>query len=430
MKTALQISTVKLGPKAFSVLVYDIGSGCVVNEITDYSDRLIDKLKLKELTVSKEVNHLIIFWTYMDSQGKTYRDASDQWLKDFGKYCKAQAIKSPSHRGNSNSAERTANEKLARVYDWLLWLREMEKLPPNTIGSLECAVGTVLEKSSVAPGRKQDRRGISAGDAYPAQFKLQAPGVRYRLPKFIPTEETVDAIHAFFFENCSTAHLAYRNALIVDIASETGFRRASINSLRIDQFVGRAYVETEDGMVAVVPAVQKLGYSNTLLIPKMLHEQVREFIQTHRSEFIEAIGIPERIHQNKVFISARTGRPLDDRSISQLVSDAMRAIGAPKGAALHAYRAKFANEEVEAEYQDRKDLKLNPSSDDVRKAVALRLGQRNPESLSAYTAHYESVQLMKRRNAKRGEALKDKSRIAELEDENARLRSALKAPSS
>jgi hypothetical protein len=89
-------------------------------------------------------------------------------------------------------------------------------------------------------------------------------------------------------------------------------------------------------------------------------------------------------------VSARTGKPLADQSLTQAFSDGLRLLGAPRGASIHSFRAKFVNDEIEREMQHRLDSGLDTSTASISESVSRKLGHKSPDSLFPYVAHAQS----------------------------------------
>lgn len=68
-----------------------------------------------------------------------------------------------------------------------------------------------------------------------------------------------------------------------------------------------------------------------------------------------------------------------------------RAAGAPPGAAVHAFRHRYVNEEIRRETLHRLTAGFDTSTTAIATAVSLRVGHTNPESLYQYVAYYQSV---------------------------------------
>ena len=96
-------------------------------------------------------------------------------------------------------------------------------------------------------------------------------------------------------------------------------------------------------------------------------------------------------------------------------------MGAGKGAAMHAWRAKFAVEENAEGYAQRRELGLDTSIATMDEVLARKLGQKNPKSARPYTSAFEAAEVSRLRAARENERQRDKLRIAELEARLAQL---------
>lgn len=425
MSSPFKQTFVELGD-TFGVLVYDLAAKSLVGDICDYAQELISELSLVRLTVEKEINHLKVFWAYLKSNKVDLEEVTDRHLIAFRDFALLKTQGNPSHRGGIDASKMTVNAKLVRIYDWLLWLRETARIDVKVIGA-DGQVRSTLRGSSISGLERTSRKYRKARSAYPCLFRLQAGQSKHSVPQSIPSENTVDALHQYFFENAGSDFLAHRNVLLIDVANCTGFRRASIQSLKVEQFIGSDFFVTEHDTVIVRPSRQKFDYSNTFEMPGFLHDQIRKYIQDFWLPFVSSKGYGVDRHKGHVFISARDGRPLDDRSITSLISKGMRAQGFKKGAALHVFRAKFTKDEVAEEYTSRKKLDLDTSTESVKLAVSSKTGHRDPESLRAYTSKYESTEVARRRSKDLRDREQDKKRIADLEAEVLALRGLTEA---
>jgi len=418
------ISSLVDGKDGIAWLLYDLQRKCIVETLCDYADDMVSKAQLSRLTVEQEMGHLRVFWAFLDGERIDVNDISDQKLVTFRDHALKQARESPSHRGSEEAAKTTVNAKLVRIYDWLIWLQESGRVRANLIGARDCRVKSALETSAVSLLRWRDPA-LGSTARYPLLFRLKASRSKHRLAKFVPTEETLDTVHAYFLGQIKSEHAAHRNCMIADVASYIGFRRASIQSLTTMQFVGVPkvdFVKTDHSTVLIQPARQKFDYGDTYELPLWLHDAVGTFIEQYRNPHIDKLGVGREIHKDKVFISDRDGRPLTDRAISALMSKAMRAAGAPKGTSMHAWRSKYAVEETAEVYERRRELGLDTSIGTMDAVVARSLGHKNPMSARAYTSAYEAAEVARRRAQRESERHAEKLRIRELEAENNMLR--------
>jgi site-specific recombinase XerD len=421
MNDRFKSSLISVG-SSFSWLLYDTKSKSLVEPLCDYADDMVLKAQLSELTVSQEMGYLRVFYAFVVSSGKNVDEASDNLLKDFRDYSLCEAKSGRAHRGSEEAAKRTTNAKLIRIYDWLRWLQDTERVRSGFIGPRHCRITSGLERSSVLHARRTSSQMV---ERYPLLFRLRSGKSKHGMPKFIPTEDTVDNVYAHFHANATSSHVVHRNCLIASIASYTGFRRASIQSLLTTQFDALNLVHTERDSVLVQPLRQKFGYGDVFEIPGWLLHQVVDFIRSHRNEVVTRTGADRRIHADHLFLSDRTGRPLQDRTFTALMSRALRATGAGKGAAMHAWRSKFAIEVTEESYEIRSALGLDTSIETMDSVVARSLGHKSPLSARAYTSAHEASEVSRVRAQREKSRLTDKNRIAHLEAELARLKGDL-----
>ncbi|MGJ7538583.1 MULTISPECIES: hypothetical protein [unclassified Variovorax] len=405
----------------FAFLTYDLQGECLVDELCDYASMAIDVLQWSRLTVKQELGSLRVFWAFLVSKGLALDELTDAVLTSFRDDALAAVLQSPAYRGSRHAAEATVNAKLLRVYDWLWWLQASLRVRGDLIGIGGASIRSASQVARPQHERRAYQHASKLHDRYPLLYRVRTARSKHSLPRTIPTEQTLDDVHAYFFSRSASSYLRHRNCLIADIASYTGFRRGSIQSLHVDQFGGEGAMLTDRDTVILKPARQKFGYGNTFEIPVFLHEQVCHFVQTYRSDVVARHGAAQDVHRGCVFLSARDAKPLTDGAMTALMSKAMRATGAVKGTALHAWRAKFAVEEVQHEYEHRAALGLDTSADTIERAVALRLGHKNSESMRAYTSWHEAGEVARRRSGHHREQLRARDRILELEKELAAL---------
>jgi hypothetical protein len=377
-----------------AIILYDTQLKRVVSVISDYADELLRRLDPK--SVLQEVGYLKQFWSYLDATSRRVNEINDHVLEEFRARSLQTTLGSKAHRGSRHAAMKTINLKLVRVYLWLEWLQDTGRAELGLIGLRDCRVRCA--PALLAHGWSRRARSATPG-RYPLLFRVANGRSKHSIPRTVPSEATLDRLHAHFFEHASTPYLAHRNALIVDFANETGFRRESINSLTIDQFIGSDFKAMPTGTIVLQPASQKFDLGNAFEIDANLHARVAGFIATYREDLVQLKKVGPRIHRGAVFLSDRTGAPLTDRSITTLISNAMRAVGCARGVALHAWRAKFAIDEIEAEYHYRSENGLDTRPSTILEAVSLRMGHRSTESLRPYVSWYFSSKRIAERGA-------------------------------
>ena len=369
---------VSIVPSLPGVIVYDLQEGCVLHEITDYLVDLSYKFAKKASTIEQAAWRISRFYSYLLAHGREILDIDDSVLVEYRSHELTEVTKDRSFRGSARAVRSTVNQKLSAILGWVAWLQAARLLPPFTIGPAESRVTA----STV------DRRRIGSvplpGDAISSPLYLRGAGDSGSGP-FV-----VDGIFRSASENivrtARSDYLAQRNSLFIDIARHAGFRRASINSLTVDQFSRSRLLSWQEDTFPVTPAIQKLGYENTFEIPTELALRVSDFIEGPRRALVKVLSAGVRTTRNRIFLSMRTAQPIADRSISSALRPAMRLAGAKKGKVIHAFRGLFASKVVESEATRRRDAGLDTSTMSIALATAWKLGQRNPESIVPYVA--------------------------------------------
>lgn len=364
-------------------IVYNLRSGTVDQEITDYSIYLTRHKNASPLTVSQTVGHLISFRRLLSLQENPSLELiSDELMIKFRDEELQSVMQSKAHRGDEKLAKGTVNQKLSAVYHWLVWLRDKGRIHKNVIGTEDCQV-EVREKKVTR--RAGERLRTSIAIDVPILFKGIGRGSKHSTA-YSATADDVRAIKARLVSLGTSEYLRQRNVLLAGIPEQTGFRRGSMNSLLVSQFDERRLVAERKVTVAITPVSQKNGYSNTFEFPTILALGILDFVQGPRAELLAAIGIDESVAKGRIFLSETTGKPLQDGTITKILSKEMRAVGAPKGAAVHAGRHLYANDTIDKEIIDRTASGQDTSTASICNAVALKLGHRNPDSLFAYVS--------------------------------------------
>lgn len=371
-----------------AVVFYDVEAKCVVDDLTDYTVYLADEEQLDCKTISNHSYFLKRFYEYLRRRSVSLDRCTDRILRDFRKDEKESVLRSKSSKRKPLIANGTVNERLRRVYRWLTWLQETGRVRQALIGRKGCGVRSALPSRGAIERKRRLTPATSSQQAredYPLLFKKTALKSKHRR-QFVPTEslrfQLVERLH----ETAFSPYIAHRNALIVDTANTVGFRRASINSLRIEQFLDGQIEKTDGAFMYVTPDLQKFGYEESFAFPVALAQRYAHFISTYLLPTADSRGWNIDLATCPVFLSYRNGRAMRDRSITKLLSVHLRALGAPTWNSTHSFRRKFANDEMDAETEFRVDNKLDTSIQSISATLALRMGQRNPASLEPYLA--------------------------------------------
>lgn len=413
----ITLSTVQQGSTTL-LLVYDMGRSALMREATDFSIDMTVRLQLSLLTVKKRMGQLSTFIKHVQCEGWDVDKLSDSRLARFRDHQLKATLARPSARANVMTAKRTVNDCLRTILLWVAWLRETGRASNQNVTIDESSGYNRRRMSSGAPRQRYGALGS------PVLFKRVGTGSKHKVA-FVPDNKTLEAVQKKFLEGPQDPYVAHRNALIAEIANSTGLRRGSINSLTARQFDRSLLLRQTDSVVMVTPSSQKFGYSNEFAFPLWLALRICDFIETYRRDLMRRKGATQRSCDDRIFLSARDARPLTNRAISQAFSVAMRSAGAPKGVALHSLRAKFASDQVDQELDVRTSRGMDTSSATIAAVIALRLGQRNPESIFPYVAKAQSTKALRTTVDLNTENRNLREQLESIELENDRLRRRL-----
>ncbi|MGM9515257.1 tyrosine-type recombinase/integrase [Roseateles sp. DB2] len=363
-------------------LVYDLEKDCILRELTDYATYQIDERGNSSLTVGQGLHHLVEFWTFLQNEGTPLRSVSNATIRKFKAENFKKVKKSKAHRGGDDQAKKTVNVKLERIYQWIVWLQETGRVPVGTIGRRGLVVAII--ESKVVRKRSGGRWVAGSEKKYPLLFKVGKRNAKHNAAGSVVTDKDVSDLMAYFSERFDP-FVAQRNSLFADIAESAGFRRGSICSLRIDQF-DMSEIETAEGEYLVRPPKQKLSYTKTFGIELALAYRICEFIENYWKPWVMEHKVLKSVHKNALFLSEKTGKPILERSMTQVISRAFRSLGFDKGIGPHILRGKFASTFVDEELAERRELGLDTSNRSIAAAAAMKLGHDDPDQFYGYAS--------------------------------------------
>lgn len=363
-------------------LVYDLEQDCVLRELTDYATYQVDERGNTSLTVGQGLHHLVEFWTFLQNEGTRLRSVSNATIRKFKAENFKKVKKSKAHRGGDDQAKNTVNLKLERIYQWIVWLQETGRVPVGTIGRRGLVVA-IIESKVVR--KRSGGRWVAGGEKkYPLLFKVGKRNAKHNAAGSVVTDNDVSDLMAYFSDRFDP-FVAQRNSLFADIADSAGFRRGSICSLRIDQF-DISEIEAAKGEYLVRPPKQKLSYTKTFGIELALAYRICEFIENYWKPWVKEHRVLKSVHENALFLSEKTGKPILQRSMTQVISRAFRSLGFDKGIGPHILRGKFASTFVDEELAERRELGLDTSNRSIAAAAAMKLGHDDPDQFYAYAS--------------------------------------------
>jgi len=369
--------SVQSSEKGAPVVVYDLQSDDVDDELTAYALYMSRDRLLKASTVVGAIYQIARLKSYLKAQNPA--SLSDPLLTEYRDHLLEEG-KTRTRGTRERAINATVNAALSAAYDWIWWLQSTRRVPQMTIGPYPCAV-----KSEEI----QSTRYRKISWSKPLLLRNSGKSSSKRLPGFVPTDQRKGELLEYFHDSTQSYFLAKRNSLMLMVADRVGLRLGSVCSLSARDFDRERLDASPFETVGVVPRKQKFSYEDSFEIPLDLAYEICSFIEGPREELIKSKQL-ESSQIDEVFLSERTGVPLKPRSVSSLFSKAMRALGAPKGAAFHAWRHKFVQDEVDREFAHRLERKLDVSDDSVKGAVSMKVGHKHPDSIQPYLLSYHT----------------------------------------
>lgn len=350
-------------------------SGELINELIDYAIYLSREASVSALTLEAALYNLSPFFVFLKKNKIHINDANDVWLVKYRdesfRFLRGNALPASSDK----TQKRTINERIKGVYRFAFWYQSSHPLNFRLIGPSGCNIRSELSVSNL---NARSKAGVYS--MFPLLYKLTGGRSKHK-----PVSRATNSIKSGLIRRFSSHYDEYimaRNILIIDIADEMGLRRASLNSLECSDFTDWLAAENVGNLV-IIPKSQKFGYRISYKFSFSLIMKICNFIEGPRKRLFHRLGISEHIGQNRIFISSKSCRPLNNQSITDIIAKSMREIGVKHGS-IHAFRHKFINDEVEREINRRLLLKLDTSIESIAAAVALKVGHANTSSLFTY----------------------------------------------
>lgn len=369
--------SVQASEKGAPVVVYDLQANDVDEELTAYGLYMSGDRLLKASTVVGAIYQVARLKTYLREKEPAL--LSDLLLKEYRTRLLEEA-KTRSRGTRERAINATVNATLGAAYDWIWWLQATRRVPQLTIGPHPCAVKSEEIRST---------RYRKISWSKPLLLRNGGRSSSKKLPGFVPTDQRKGELLEYFHDSTQSYYLAKRNALMLMVADRVGLRLGSVCSLSARDFDRERLDASAFETIDVVPRKQKFSYENSFEIPLDLAYEICSFIEGPREGLIKGKRL-ESSQIDEVFLSEKTGLPLKPRSVSSLFSKAMRELGAPKGAAFHAWRHKFVQDEVDREIAYRLEKKLDISDDSVKGSVSMKVGHKHPDSIQPYLLSYHT----------------------------------------
>lgn len=370
---------------------FDSENLLIVDDLMDYAIHLQQHESWSFTYVKNEMYHLILYLNYINSEKISIAGATNGTLKNF-RNADLNRLKAKS-TVVEKKLKRVVNSRLTIIYCFYHWYQNHHKLY-NLIGAYECAITSDFTLKS-----KKNKSVNDYCRMYPLNYRRIGRSSKHAT-EYSATEGDISNLEDYFRKERSE-YISERNSLMMAIANSVGFRRGSLNSLRCSQFSDEELKKTLDDYIIVNPDKQKFDANLNYRIPILLAYRISDFITTIRKNMLKLNGFDEAITLDRVFLSARNGHPLNDASVSDIFGKAFKAIGNTQArTSTHAFRRKFAEDRIQANFEQRAELKLDTSDASVSASVSMELGQSNPDSIKPYVARTQQMLVNKRHQEK------------------------------
>jgi site-specific recombinase XerD len=392
----IEVSCVDFDEKT-AVLFYDVVKAVVVDDLTDFLWSLSEEMQRDPKTITDAAYSLRRFWEALAATGKDVSQCIDSDIARFRDREFISVMSSSRSKQKERIAKNTVNIRIRLVYRFLAWLQANGRTASNSIGSHECLVTSSLplDLPGEAEGRitrRNSYRFTREQSRYPLAYRRVGAKSKHST-QFSPSESLRYASISALHETASSNYLAHRNSLIIDIANTVGWRRESINSLTLGQVDAALATLNNSDYASITPLTQKFGYVEAFDVPGWLVERISLFVRDYLIPMAKTKGWKLQ-PSTRLFLGAK-GSPLKERSITKIVSNAMRQAGAPRFAALHAFRHKFTNDEIADETRYRIASGLDTSAASIAATVSISLGHRDPNSIYSYVSRSLSAERTK-----------------------------------
>lgn len=326
---------------------------------------------------------LLDFEKYLSTNKLSWEDVDNEILEAF----RDVALKST--QGNTASrceatAKVTTNVKLRIIYEFFAWTH-LEGLCRQPI--IGWGKEFPIKSSLTLFSEKQTKWNERAARRFPLCYRGIGENSSSVGAQYWATNADLNDIEDFFHLS-QPAKTAARNVLFMRTADQTGFRRASINSLVVSQFTDKEIEKSiASGLKAhsIQPKKQKLGRNFYFDIPYALAWEINRYLRTlYGDDVVKTASTDDRLKNLPVFTSMITGKRMTDKTWSSIFTEAFQAIGAPVGSGLHSIRRKFAEEWFRAEIHELRKASKPTDLKSVSAGLARVLGHNSKLSQEAY----------------------------------------------
>ena len=339
--------------------------------------------KAFESTMQSVAYALLDFAKYLSAEELSWKHVDDDILKVYRDVALKSTLADAVSRCEA-TAKATTNVKLRIIYDFYLWTHLEELCGESIIGwGKGFPVSSSLPLFLERPNSWNER----AIRKFPLCYRGIGENASSVGAQYWATNNDLNDIEDFFLLSKS-AKTAARNILLMRAVDETGFRRASINSLVLGQFSDKEIEKSvASGLKShsIQPKTQKLNRNFYFDIPYALAWEINRYLRTLYGDHIMKEANDNGSAGNlPVFTSMTTGKRMTAKAWTSIFTEAFQAIGAPRGSGLHSIRRKFAEDRFGAEIDNCKKGGKPIDFKSASTGLARALGHNSKLSQEAY----------------------------------------------
>lgn len=365
------------------------------------------------------VSYALLAWLrFLDARKARWTDADNAKLREFKDCTLNRVKKSVRGKGDESAAKRTVNIQLKWIYRYYAWAERTERCGTILGPGEDAPIKSTLNMPSATSRRK---RGLDE-NAYPLLFTRL--GNRSGAQYFASGQDKRKV--AEVLSEANDPFIAERNLIILELSSRVGWRAGTMTFLEAGDFPAHPNEPMPGDGVPIRPSIQKGGYSDSFGVPLTLALRISRFTQW-RERWLNQRGWSEKEAKGRLFVSGKTGTPLGNKTITQLIGSAFRKIGveAGRGAGAHSFRRKYAEDSTRDDLSSRRAGGYSTAMEDVMHGTASRLGHRSLSSQAVYQRAVHASTHKDHTHELRTSLAEAESELAISKAENAALRAEL-----
>ena len=361
-----------------------------VEPVCAYFRHLILREHLEVTSTKTYAEYILHFWKFLATERVPFDQCDDALL-----------IRWFNRQTRDGVGAGTMRARCDTVFDFYIWLevcghiRHFVRVPGFNDSEKFVPQLSARPVGNHAKSRRTSKYGIVSGVR-----PKDRPSVRQ------PTPSAADITDLYIEASKGGASLYERNSLLIDWYVQTGVRRLEWRALSVQGIPGWNLIDTQtsknEAHELQLVVTKGKNFRHISVLPELL-AKTREYIEVPRADIVARFKKKHPgtyVQPEEIFLSNKTGLPLNLTSISNMLTQWFSAAGV-KGHG-HRLRAVFLTNLCEAELsaEEAKVAAFPGSKIDfelVLMKVAERAGHKNVESLRSY------LNLVRKRRGRRRE---------------------------